>query len=445
MSNYPGGCGIAKQDEDWMMNWWRRLARNRLLDVGAVVVMLLLLSRWVVILPSRWCDYDFNHYYVGSRMLLEGQNPYRTSIQAMSAALGFSYTEHLPVAGYPPSFLWLFMPLAALPPRAAYAIWVSVEIGCLILILRLTRRLLGARLSARGWLFVAVLTITSRPMTYHLLFSQTQLLLAALVLVAYAAHRAGKYGWACLVVSAAGILKFYPFILLPWFLWCGIGGMHARWRRLLGVIGFVLAIVVLTRPALWRDFFEYSIPAGVGDEIGRTFNYSLSGLVTNLGYAHHGFHPSPSAKQWWWFIGTMMGLATIAAAYYACVVTRSDPEVQFCLLCVAMLVGTVTVQGHYFVFLVFPLTVAALRIAARPTLSQVIYLTLIVLALNYLNPPDFLQRHPNWYIFVNDIPLYGLLGLGAFFWRGLRHSVPGQEAHHERPRTVVGRRRIAIR
>ncbi len=399
------------------MTWLRRLARNRLLDVGAVIVLLALVSRWPVVLPSRWSGDDFDHYYVGSRMLLEGQNPYRTSIRAMSAARGFLYADYFPVAGYPPSFLWLFMPLVTLPPRAAYAIWVSVEIASLMVILRLTRRLLGERLSARGWLFVAVLAITSRTVTYNLLFSQTQLALAALVLAAYAAHRADKHGWACLAISAAGILKFYPFVLLPWFLWRGVGGARARWNRLLGVIGFVLAVVALTGPSLWRDFFQYSIPIGVGNEIGRTFNYSLSGFVTNLGYAHHGFHPSPGEKQWWWFAGTMTGLGVIAGAYCVCGRTPGDPEMQFCLLCVAMLAGTVTVQGHYFVFLVFPLTVAALRIAARPTLSQGIYLTLILLALNHLNPPDYLQRHPTWYIFVNDIPLYGVLGLGAFFWR----------------------------
>jgi multidrug transporter EmrE-like cation transporter len=409
------------------MNWLRRLARNRLLDVGAVAILLALVSRWPVVLPSRWNDYDFNQYYVGSRMLLQGQNPYRMSIRPMSVALGFTYSEHLPVAGYPPSFLWLFMPLAALPPRAAYAIWGFTEIGSLVIILWLVRRLLGERLSARGWLFVAMLTTTSRTVTYNLLFSQTQLLLAAMVLAAYAAHRAGRYGWACLTISAAGILKFYPFVLLPWFLWSGGGTVRARWYRLLGVIGFVVTIVSLTGPSLWRDFFQYSIPAGVGDEIGRTFNYSLSGLVTNLGYAHHGFHPSPGAKQWWWFMGTMTGLIVIAAAYYACEVNQRDPETQFCLLCVAMLVGTVTVQGFYFIFLAFPLTVAALHVAAKPTVWRVIYLALIVLALNALNPPDFFQRHPTWYIFVNEVPLYGVLGVGLFFWREIwnpRGAIP---------------------
>ena len=399
------------------MNWWRRLATFRLLDAGAVVVTLLVLSQWAVVLPSRWNDFDFNHYYVGSRMLLEGQNPYTTSLKGMSQALGFTFSEQLPIASYPPSFLWLLMPLAALPPRGAFAIWVSLEIGCLMLILWLTRRLLGERLSARAWLFVAALTVTSRTVTYHLLFSQAQLLLATLVLAGYAAQRAGKHGWACLAVSIAGILKFYPFILLPWFIWSGGGGARARLYRVLGVIGLVVAGVVLTGPALWRDFLQHGIPMGVGEEIGRNFHFSLPALVTNLGYVHHDHHPSPAAKQWWWFMGTMTGLAVIASAYGVCLATPRDSEAQFSLLCVAMLIGTVTVQGHYFIFLVFPLTVAAIRIAAKPTPVHVVALILLVLAVNCVDPPDapFLWRHPVLYLLVGDIPLYGLLGLGAFF------------------------------
>jgi len=400
------------------MNWWRRLAASRLLDAGAVVVTLLLLSRWVAIVPTRWCDYDFNHYYVGSRMLLTGQNPYTTSLEGMSRALGFTFAARTPNACYPPSFLWLLMPLAALPPRVAYAVWVSVEIGCLLLLLWLTRRLLGERLSARGCLFVAALTITSRSVTYHMLFSQAQLLLAVLVLAAYAAHRAGKHGWACVAVSTAGILKLYPFVLLPWFIWSGGGGMRARLYRLLGTAGFVLGIIALTGPALWCDFIRHGLPLA-GDEVGCTFDFSLSVMVINLGYAVHNFHPSPAAQQWWWRIGALTGLVIIAGAYGRCAAARRDPEGQFCLLCVAMLIGGITTQGHYFIFLMFPLTVAAVRIAARPTPAYVIGLILVVLAVNCIHPPDFLSRHSPWYIFANDIPLYGLIGLAAFFWREL--------------------------
>ena len=300
-----------------------------------------------------------------------------------------------------------------------------MEIGCLVVILWLTHRLLAKKLSGRGWLFVVALTIGSRTVTYHLFYSQIQLLLAALVLAGYAARRAGKYGWACLVVSIAGILKFYPFFLLPWFVWPG-GRMRARLYRMFGVTVFVLLVVAMTGPSLWGDFLRHGIPMAVGEEIGRNFHYSLSALVTNLGYAYHDFRPSAAGKQWWWFMGTMTGLVVISGAYFVCLRVAHDSEAQFSLLCVAMLLGTVTVQGHYFVFLVFPLTVAAIRVAARPTPGLVVGFILVVLAVNCVDPPDlpFLWRHPVLYLLVGDSPLYGLLGLGVFFAHQLQ---PGRK------------------
>ncbi len=404
------------------MNRLRRLAANRLLDAGAILIAVSVLAILAVILPSRWSDFDFNHYYVGSRTLIEGHNPYRTPLKPMTEALGFRYSDEYPIAGYPPSFLWLFAPLAAMPPRVAFAFWVAVEAGCFVAILWLTRRLLGTRLSSRGWLFVLALAISSRAVSYNFYFSQLQLLLAALVLAGYSAQCAGRHGWACLAVSAAGILKFYPFVLLPWFIWSGGNNVRGRLYRAAGAVAFILAVMALTGRGLWRDFFQFGMPMGVGEEIARTFHYSVPAFVTNLGYLYHGFHPSPEAKHWWWTLGTIIGLGIIAAAYVACYMTHCDPEAEFCLLTVAMLMGTVTVQGHYLVFLIFPLAVAAVRVAARPTMGKIIYLMFFVLAANYIDPPEsaFLWRHLLLYIFISSVPLYGLFGLGIYFSRELR-------------------------
>ena len=405
------------------MNWWRRLATYRILDVGAVALTVSVLVWWSVVLPPRWNDYDFNHYYVSGRMLLNGQNPYTTSLEAVSHAFGFHFAADLPIATYPPLFLWMFAALAALPPKVPFAAWVALEIICLVIILWLIRRVLGERLPTRGWLFVVALTIISRPLSYNLYYSQPQLLLAALVLGGYAAHLTGRHGWACVAVSVAGMLKLYPFILLPWFIWSGSGGVRGRCRRLVGVLGLIVAVVAATGPGLWRDFFQYGMPAiTVWEQAGRTFHFSLPALVTDLGYIHDNFNPSAVARQCWWLAGTLTGFGVFVAAYRMCATSRPDPEAQFCLLCTAMLIGTVTVQGHYFVFLAFPLTVAALRIAARPTGGQVIYLILLLLAFNCVDPPNspFFERHVLLYLLAGNVPLYGLFALAIFFWLELR-------------------------
>jgi hypothetical protein len=68
------------------------------------------------------------------------------------------------------------------------------------------------------------------------------------------------------------------------------------------------------------------------------------------------------------------------------------------------------------------LTVAALRIAARPTGGQVIYLILLLLAFNCVDPPNspFFERHVLLYLLAGNVPLYGLFALAVFFWQELR-------------------------
>jgi hypothetical protein len=415
------------------MNWWRRLAAHRILDVGAVVLMASVLVWWALILPPRWSDYDFNHYYSTGWMLLHGQNPYTTPMASTARALGLTCSHDLPIAAYPPPFIWMFAALAVLPPRAAFAAWLTLELCCIAIILWLTRKVLGEKLSARGFLFVVALAIVSRAVSYSLYNSQAQLLLAALVLAAYAAHRAGRTGWACVAASTAGVLKIYPFLLLPWFVWSD-GTARGRWRRLLGSTAFIVAAVIVTGPGLWRDALRYGIPMGVDNHIGRTFHFSLSALVTNFGFVHEKFHPSPEARRLWWLIGTGTGLLVIAIAYAVCLSSPRDLEAQFCLLCAAMLTATVTTQGHYFVFLVFPLTAAALRIAEKPTGGRIIGLVILVLAFNCVDPPEspFLNRHLILLLLASDLPLYGLLALAAFFWAELRGSRARDPIDNER-------------
>jgi len=405
------------------MNWWWRLATYRILDVAAVVLLASVLVWWTVILPPQWREFDFNDYYSTGWMLLHGQNPYTTSMEATARAFGLEYSTEVPVAEYPPPFIWMFAALAVMPPRAAFAVWLALEVICLAAILWLTRKLLGDKLSARGFLFVVALTVISRTVSYSLFNSQAQLLLAALVLAAYVLHRTGRTGWACVAASTAGVLKVYPFVLLPWFVWTG-GTARARWRRLLGSVVFILAVVVVTGPGFWRDSLRYGIPMGVDEQIGRTFHFSLASLVTNLGYLHENLHPTPEARRFWWFAGTSTGLGVIAVAYAICLLSRRDPEAQFCLLSVAMLIGTVTVQGHYFVFLIFPLTAMALRIGRSPTGGWVIFAALTILSFNCVDPPvsPFLDRHLFLFLLASDLPLYGLFTLAAFYCRELHNA-----------------------
>jgi hypothetical protein len=391
------------------------LARSRLWDVGAALIAVLGAVKIAVVLPLQADRADFAHHYVWSRLLVQGANPYRVKLRPHYEKYGFVYDETTPAATYPPSLLWLFGPVALLGPRAACGCWVVVQAACLAAILLLTRRLLQGRLSARGWRFVCAAAVASTPVYLHFAYSQAQVPLALLVLAAYACHRAGRHAVATLAVTVAGLLKLYPFLLLPWFVWGGREGSKGRWGRAALAVGLCAAVVVLTGPQLWRDFFVYGWPVLERWAMHHLMNFSVPAVVAHLGYAAHGFSPSPVAERLWWATGVASGCAVLATAYWLCWRYRDDSEAQFCLLCAAMLAGHVAVWGHYIVFLIFPAAVAALRVVQQPSRLRIIWLALAVLAVNLV--PTYWSGNMYAGIVWMSLPVCGTVALGVFFVR----------------------------
>jgi hypothetical protein len=122
------------------------------------------------------------------------------------------------------------------------------------------------------------------------------------------------------------------------------------------------------------------------------------------------------------------GLALTAVVYAWSLRTRRDCEVEFCLLSVAMLVAGGKSPGHFFVFLIFPMAVAAVRVVAEPSAWRVAWFAATWVLLNNLgtvaNP--FLDRHIYLEIVANYTPLLGLLMLGVFFVNELRRTKTGR-------------------
>jgi hypothetical protein len=404
------------------LSFWRRLVQNPMVDVGVMALMIASIAHLAATLPARRFSFDFNHFYVSGRLFLEGKNAYTTSLEPLSHELGVAYADDIPTASYPPLFLWLFAGVATLEPQAAFILWVAMQAASLGVVLWVTRRLLGERLSPRGWRFVYAGAVMSQTVYSHFYFSQVQLMLAALVLGAYAWYRAGKNVPACLAVTVAGAAKLYPFVLLPWFVWRGGNSTRARVRLLGWSVALLMMIVLLTGPGLWRDFFRFVSPGLAGFHIGRNYNFSVPAMIINMGYAIADFPPTATAAHVWWLVGAAGGFAVIGLAYVVSWRCDSDPEAEFCFLTLAMLAATLSTQGHYFVWLIFPAAAAAARIVANFSAWRAICLALVLFAVNDLAPlaGTFLDRHLYLKVVLNNIPLYGLALLGVFFWRELR-------------------------
>ena len=414
-----------EQPETTALAWWQRLARHRLLEFAVVALALASVARLAWVLPSRATENDFAHYYVTSRMVWEGKNPYVAPLAPEYARYGLVFEKEVGTATNPPPLQWWFLPWALLPPRVAWWGWLAAQVVCLGVVLGLTRRLLRGRLNARGWRFVCAGAVLSATVYWHFYYSQMQLLLAALVLAAYCWYRTGRPTAAGVTVTVASLLKLYPLALLPWFVWGRDHSAGARVKRAVMVAALAIVVVVLTGPSRWVQFFQVGVPSLAADATNRTFNFNLPALVANLGCAAYHFSPPPEVARTWWVVGSVLGGLVLLLVYGGCWRSAGrDPEAEFCLLCIAMLIASGKASGTYLVFVIFPMAVAAARLAARPSLAGVIFYGGLLVALNDLDTraTPFLDRHLYGKIFVNYIPLYGLVALGIFFANELRRS-----------------------
>ncbi len=368
-------------------------------------------------LPARASRNDFAHYYISSRLLLTGADLYSTPLQPEYERWGFRYTHPIPTATNPPLLVAIFAPFALLPPIMAFWGWVMLEVFSLGCVLVLAWRLLADRLSPPMRCLVCAAMICSAPVYWHFFFSQCQLLIAALILLAYWYLRNGRPVSACVAMTTTVWLKLFPAVLIPWFLWRSSREWKTRWKCAGAVLAWSAALVLASGVGNWQQFWTRGMKV-VDDWITwqRHFNYTLPAFVKNAAWSLQGFDPQWNELHAWANVGAIIGLALIALVYGICWKngrdrTGADLESEFCLMSIVMLGGISEAWGHYFVLLIFPAAVAVARVGRRPTSGRIVTLGVAFVMLNLMG--DF---RSSWFEFaVTYIPLYGLLLLGAFF------------------------------
>ena len=336
---------------------------------------------------SRVRGNDFAHYYASSRIWLEGKE---TVYDADFAAF-YEANDMLPAteeqlvsqATNPPGLILLFAPFATLSPDAAFLAWNAVQVACLIGCALLTWTLLKQRLNPNTFKVIVALLLLSQIVTRHFYYSQVQLLLFLLVLVAFYLSQQERHRLACGLICLATLTKLFPGFLLPWFIWQA--RTPAQKLRLGIFSGSLLTLgVMMTDLSLWQTFLSKAT-AEISVWSAANTSLTISSLFTKIGIFAFDSQSTWFHKE----LGMMSSLVLAAFLYGYALLNCRDKYIQFSLLIIGMLICGPTCWLHYLVFALFPISVASESIRDKITVLQMATIAFLFLSLNHFFMTSF--------------------------------------------------------
>ncbi|HZO82049.1 MAG TPA: glycosyltransferase family 87 protein [Candidatus Binataceae bacterium] len=308
-------------------------------------------------LPARAGRFDFSIYYASALALRQNLNPYRINLARIGAPLGLE-TAPIEHATDPPAFLVCFEPLTLLPVRAAYWVWIALNLAALLAALRL---LLGAPsgIDSRLGLALGALALLYPPVGDHFFWAQNKLLVLLLLVLMARWMQQRRDAAAGLTLAVAGLWRGFPFILVGYLV------LGRRWRALGFAMagtaaGAVVTVAIAGVPAsvgfLSMGLREATLQRFMAEPI----NLALSAFVSQILWygalalnltAGTGFEALRLCA-----IGLAeLGLLAATVGATARRAAEGDPELgAFDLWVVASVMLAPTAWVHYFVLMLLP-------------------------------------------------------------------------------------------
>jgi hypothetical protein len=164
---------------------------------------------------------------------------WRAGARAAAAAPLYRVEDGHYVFKYLPAFAVLAIPLGVLPLHASRALWFTVSVFLVIVLLAQSIALLPERRRPR-WVLVAVLLVALGKFIGHeLVLGQVNILLGVVAAGALLALKAGREARAGGLLALAIVIKPYAVIFLPWLV------ARRRLASLLAAFGGVAFVLLL--------------------------------------------------------------------------------------------------------------------------------------------------------------------------------------------------------
>lgn len=258
--------------------------------------LLIAASYFLVREASRLVDVDFRVYLKAADALLGGDDLY--------SGLNVNGLEFT----YPPFAAAVFIPLALLPPVAAFAIWTAVSAGCLFGIAWLTALRLpaiaGRTFASRTWelaAYIFAVSAFSETIVKNIELGQVNIALV-LVVMFDTVSRAHYRGF--LTGLAAGF-KVAPAIFIVFMLFNRRWGDFGR-----ALLGFATSLVIgsfFGVGQVWQFWTSELLDTTRVGELTRLSNVSALGMLSR-------WTPESTAKILWLLAASAIGVAGLVIA-----------------------------------------------------------------------------------------------------------------------------------
>ncbi len=321
--------------------------------------------------------WDFSHYYVAALAMRDGLNSYAIDLRPFGRHLGL---DGIARATDTPFFLLCFEPLTLLRPAAAYWIWFAINAASLLLAMILILRA-APRLERRQTISLCAIILLYPPLSNHIFFAQTQIVVLLLLVVAMRSMTSGRDRSAGLALAAAGLLKAFPLVIVGYFI------VQRRWRAfawtLVGVIAGTAVTVLAFGIQRNASFVAGTYLTRSAGFLARPANVALSSFVSRwFWYASGAVSMSPGL-DWARALTVIaaeliaLGLTVIATVPLVSSVHNDSPKYshqtspdksvdtadresrQFALWVTAAIMLSPTAWIHYLVLLILPFMLIA--------------------------------------------------------------------------------------
>jgi Glycosyltransferase family 87 len=293
---------------------------ERLLPVLAIVVFAGM-SAVILAVAGDTLGYDFRAYHAAASRVLAGQPLYDLSY-TLSGPFGLFY--------YPPTFLPLVLPFAALPAGPATWAWIAAMLAAF------AAGVWAMPVAARTRWLVVLLAGLSWPFVYGLKLGQVGPLLFLVFAVGWRALDRPRVLGVAGAIGAA--IKLQPGIVLAWAL------ATRRWGAVLAGAATLLvlaaAVTALTGFGAWADFA--TIIGRVNDPITTPHNFTPGAVAYQLGLARG----AAAAVQW-----VSTALVVVAIAWAA---LRRPAVPSYLAVVVASQLLSPVLWDHYAMLLLLP-------------------------------------------------------------------------------------------